>query len=64
MVLFTGEIWSLNSMSVIYNGKEILFHFLKAILNCENEKTGIIYTECFAQVSKEHTSDVYLPLAI
>lgn len=60
MALLTAEIWHLNFMSMICNGKEILFYFKRTILNCTNKRIGIIYTECFPQVSKEQILDVYL----
>lgn len=60
MALLTGENWPLNSMSMFYNGEEILFHFKRTILNCANKRIGIVYSECFPQVSKEQISDVYL----
>ena len=60
MAILTGEIWLLNSMSMFYNGKEILFHFKRTILNCASKWIGIVYSECFPQVSKERMSDVYI----
>ena len=63
MALFTEEIWLINSMFMIYNSKEILFPFKRRILNCANNRIGIIYV-CFAKILIEQTLAIYLTLAI
>lgn len=50
MVLFIEEIWFINFMFMIYNSKEILFFFKRRILNCVNNRIGIIYVVCFVKI--------------